>query len=121
MAKAVSKATWRGLTLAIGIPVGMAMRRVLQLIWGKLRPGRPPRGASDPNATWQDALGWAAVSAAGITAAQMATNRSAATLWRGLTGKEPPSMRGSRFAARWVARATTTPLKPKEPPTSQQP
>src|SRR5919197_4303668 len=111
MAKAVSKVSWRVLTFAIGIPVAIATRKGVQLAWETARPNHPPRGAWDPKASWKEAVTWAAVSAAGITAAQMATNRGAAKLWRGLVGTEPPTMRPSRIASRWVARAITRPRR----------
>ena len=108
MANTLSKLAWRGLTVAIGLPIGIATRKGIQLAWAAARPNHPPRGATDPYAPWRDALGWAAVSAAGIATAQMATTKGAATLWRGLIGTEPPVARPSRIAARRVARRTTT-------------
>ena len=90
MANAVGKLGWRITTLAVGIPVGIATKKVIEKAWVAARPGNPPRMAKDPDATWGDAVGWAVVSAIGVAVAQLVTTKSAASLWRRLVGAEPP-------------------------------
>src|SRR5262245_7508950 len=90
MANIVGKVGWRITTLAVGIPVGVAVKKVIDRAWDAARPGRPPRGTKDPNANWGDAITWAALSAVGVAVTQLATTKGATTLWRKLVGAEPP-------------------------------
>ncbi|HSY15676.1 MAG TPA: DUF4235 domain-containing protein [Jatrophihabitantaceae bacterium] len=90
MANPVGKLGFKLLRIAIGLPVGIATRKLIERIWRAARPADPPRAPARGDVTWGDALGWAAVSAAGVAAAQLATYKGAATVWRGLTGSNPP-------------------------------
>ena len=90
MADAVGKLGWRIMTIAVGIPVGIAAKKTIEKAWTTVRPGNPPRMARDPDASWGDALAWAALSGLGVAIAQLITTKSAATLWRRLVGAEPP-------------------------------
>jgi hypothetical protein len=87
---------WRLLTIAVGIPTGIATRRAVARIWttvGPTDPGSPPRSPSDPNATLREAVLWTTISAAGVAFAENVTTRSAALIWRNLIGGEPPPAR----------------------------
>ncbi|HEY7049774.1 MAG TPA: DUF4235 domain-containing protein [Jatrophihabitantaceae bacterium] len=90
MANIVGKIGWRITTLAVGIPVGIAVKKGVDRAWAAARPDKPPRGAKDPDASWGDAIGWAVLSGAGVAIAQLATTKGATTLWRKLVGAEPP-------------------------------
>jgi Protein of unknown function (DUF4235) len=90
MANAVDRLGWRLTTIAVGIPVGIATKKIIEKAWAAARPGDPPRAPRDPDATWGDALGWAALSALGVAIAQLVTTKSAASVWRKLVGAEPP-------------------------------
>jgi uncharacterized protein DUF4235 len=96
MANIVGKIGWRITTLAVGIPVGIAVKKVIDRAWTVARPDRPPRGAKDPNASFADAVSWAALSAAGVAVTQLATTKGARTLWRKLVGAEPPPFEKSK-------------------------
>ena len=78
------------MTIAVGIPVGIAAKKTIEKAWTTVRPGNPPRMARDPDASWGDALAWAALSGLGVAIAQLVTTKSAASLWRRLVGAEPP-------------------------------
>jgi hypothetical protein len=90
MAGTGSRLGMKLLSTAIGIPVGIAMKRIVERTWTAARPDDPPRKAKDSRAGWADALGWAALSAAGVAAAQLVTRRAAEASFRGITGTEPP-------------------------------
>ena len=116
MANPVSKLGWKALTLAIGIPIGIAVKKGVERAWVAVRPNSPrSKGtAKDPNADWKDAVGWAALSAAGVAVAQVVTTKGAAKVWRTLIGSEPPP----------AAKAAKTPGKraaDASPPTDETP
>jgi hypothetical protein len=90
MANAMGKLGWKITTIAVGIPVGIAAKKLVDTAWSAARPGNPPRTARDPDASWGDALAWAALSGLGVAIAQLITTKSAASLWRKLVGAEPP-------------------------------
>ncbi|SDJ00100.1 Protein of unknown function [Frankineae bacterium MT45] len=93
MAGIVEKATWRAITGVIAIPVGIAVSKSIAQVWLTARPDNPPRRPTDPNVSWGDAAGWAALSAVGVAVGQLITTKGATTVWRGLTGEEPPPLR----------------------------
>lgn len=90
MAHVVGKITLKVLTIAVGIPVGMATKRVVARLWVAARPEQPAYDAKDPDARWPDVIGYAALAAAGGVAAKLITRRGAETTYRKLTGLEPP-------------------------------
>ena len=91
MASFVEKTGWRLINAAIGVPVAIGVSRGIAQIWISARPGNPPRRPTEPGVVWSDAAGWAALSAVGVAVGQLVTTRTSATVWRGLTGTEPPS------------------------------
>jgi hypothetical protein len=78
------------ISVAIGIPVGIASKKLVEHAWLAVRPEDPPRKPSEPDVRWKDALGWAALSAAGVVIAQLITQSSAKATYKALTGSEPP-------------------------------
>ncbi len=91
MANPVGKLGFKLVSIVVAIPVGIATRKLVERAWRAARPGEPPHDPGDPDVTWADALGWAAVSAAGVAAAELITTKGAGELWRTLTGSEPPA------------------------------
>jgi hypothetical protein len=85
-----SKIAIKGISIVIGIPVGIATKKGVERAWLAVRPEDPPRKPSEPDVRWTDALGWAAISAAGIVLAELVTQRSAKAAFRAITGNEPP-------------------------------
>ena len=90
MATIVGKISWKVMTVAVGIPIGIATKKGVERAWLAARPDNPPRKAKDPYASWRDAISWAALSAIGVAVAQVVTTKGVATVWRSLLGAEPP-------------------------------
>jgi hypothetical protein len=85
-----SKIAMKGISVVIGIPVGIVTKKVVERAWLTARPDDPPRKPSEPDVRWTDALGWAALSAAGVVIAELVTQTSAKAAFRAITGNEPP-------------------------------
>jgi hypothetical protein len=90
MANVAGKFGMKLVTIAVGIPVGIATKKLIDRVWTTARPQDPPRKPSDPDVRWHDAVGWAALSAIGVVAADLLSRRGAESVWRALTGSEPP-------------------------------
>jgi hypothetical protein len=84
------------ISFGVGIPVGIATKRVVEGTWQATRGAEAPRKPSDPGVRWGDAIAWAALSAAGIVAAELATRRGAEEVWRRVIGTEPPPPKQSK-------------------------
>jgi len=85
-----SKIAIKGLSIVIGIPVSIVTKKAVERAWLAARPEDPPRKPSEPEVRWTDALGWAALSAAGVVIAELVTQTSAKAAFRAITGNEPP-------------------------------
>ncbi len=90
MANPVGKLGFKLVTVAVSIPVGILARKGVEKLWHAARPNDPPHAPGEPGTSWGDALGWAALSAIGVAAAELVSLKGAAELWRTLTGSEPP-------------------------------
>jgi hypothetical protein len=90
MANVVGKLGYKLVSVGVGIPVGIATRKLVQRVWIAARPDDPPRKPTDPEVSWSDAMGWAALSAAGVAVAELVTMKGASSVWRAVTGREPP-------------------------------
>ena len=89
MANLGAKITMKIMTMAVGIPIGIATRKAVEKIWVAAGPDRP-RTASEDGVQWTDAIAWAALTGIGMAAADLATRKSAGEVWRTLIGTEPP-------------------------------
>jgi len=98
MANPGGKLLFKLISIAVGIPVGIAVRKGIEKAWVAARPQSPPRAADDPNVGWGDALGWATLSAVGVAAGTLMRTKGAATLYRGLTGNPPPVKKPEKTA-----------------------
>lgn len=98
MSNVAGKIGLKILTIAVGIPVGIATKKIVERVWVAARPDDPPRKPSDRDAQWTDAMVWAALSAAGVVAADVLTRRGAEKTFRALTGVEPPAPKPSKHA-----------------------
>ena len=96
MANLVGKIGMKVTTIIIGIPVGIATKRVVESTWAALRPDDPPRKPHDSGVRWGDAVSWAALSAAGVVIADLVTRKGAETTWRAIMGTEPPPPKVSK-------------------------
>ncbi len=89
MANLGAKITMKIMTMAVGIPVGIATRTLVEKIWVAAGPDRP-RTAADDGVQWTDAIAWAALTGIGMAAADLVTRKGAGEVWRTLIGTEPP-------------------------------
>ena len=78
------------LSTLVGIPVGIVTKRLIEKTWLAARPDDPPKQVHDTKAKWADAVGWAALSAAGVAATEIATRKGAETAYRTVFRSEPP-------------------------------
>ncbi len=90
MPNIAGKLGFKVVNLAVGIPVGIAVRKGVQKAWLAARPDDPPRKANDPDVTWSDALSWAALAAVGVAVAELVSMKGAAEVYRLVTGSNPP-------------------------------
>ena len=90
MANIAAKLSMKVMTIAVGIPVGIATRKAVERVWVAAGPDRPRR-ASDDGVQWVDAIGWAALTAIGMVVADMTTRKGASELYRFFIGTEPPA------------------------------
>lgn len=91
MAQAAGKVGIKVMSLAIGIPVGIATRKAVQKIWDSTRGCETPRKPSDAGVQWTDAIVWAALSGVGVVVADLISRRTAEGAYRALTGNPPPA------------------------------
>lgn len=84
------------ISLAVGIPVSIATRKVVQATWSAARPQQPTTDPESHDARWGDAIAWAALSAAGIVLAELVTRRGSEAAYRAVTGLEPPPPKKSK-------------------------
>ncbi len=86
------------LIVVVGIPVGIATKKVVERTWAIARPAASARKPSDPDVRWGDAVVWAALSAAGIVIADLVTRRTAEMAYQAITGTSPPPTNPARAA-----------------------
>jgi hypothetical protein len=86
-----AKIGMKAISVVIGIPVGIVTKKLVERAWITARPEDPPRKPSEPQVRWSDALGWAALSAAGVVVTELVTQRGAKATFKALTGNEPPA------------------------------
>jgi hypothetical protein len=96
MANIVGKLGMKVTTIIVGIPVGIATKKAIEHAWAALRPNDPPRKPNETGVRWGDAISWAALSAAGVVAADLITRRGAESAWRAIMGTEPPAAKTSK-------------------------
>lgn len=90
MAHVAGKISMKIMTVLVGIPVGRATKTVVESTWSTLRSADTPRKPAERGVRWGDAVGWAALSAAGVVLADLVTRRGAEEVWRSVIGTKPP-------------------------------
>ena len=90
MADAVGKITMKILTAAIAIPVGRATTKAINAAWSTTKATPSTRDPKSAAARWADALSWAALSATGVTLAELLTRKGAEHSYRAIMGTQPP-------------------------------
>lgn len=89
MANIGSKIGMKVLTMAVGIPVGIATRKAVEKVWVAAGPDRP-RKATDDGVQWADAIAWAIVTAVGMVVADLVTRKGAEEAYRTIVGNPSP-------------------------------
>ena len=91
MAQVAGRVSMKIMTVLVGIPVGMATKRVVERTWSTARSADTPRKPADRGVRWGDAIGWAALSAVGVVVADLVTRKGAEEVWRTVIGTDPPA------------------------------
>jgi hypothetical protein len=108
MANTGSKITMKILTVAISIPVGIAIRRTVEKVWMATGADRPARSPGEAE-RWGDAIGWAALTGMAMGVADLVARKSAEELWHTVVGSRAP-VQTRPTASKRVRKAT-----PKHP------
>jgi hypothetical protein len=88
------------MTVVIGIPVGIATRKLVERTWRSFRPDSPAPNAAATGVKWSDAIGYAALTAAGLAVTDLVARRGAAVAYEAITGNSQPSPGNGPKAAR---------------------
>ncbi len=84
------KLVFKVVRLAVGIPVGIAVRQGIERSWRATHAGNPARRPNDPQVLWTTAITYAGFSAAALAVGQLARNQGARRIYRRMLGSEPP-------------------------------
>jgi hypothetical protein len=115
MANSGGKISMKILTIAMGIPIGIVTRKVVEKVWVAAGPKDEKKSESE-GAQWADAIGWAALTAAGMAVADLATRKAAQETYRTVFGLEPPHGKVKSKAYKKVAKAKPPHGKEIDPP-----
>lgn len=93
MGQTMEKIAWKSAAAGAGVLAGLAMRKLLAVVWTKARGQEPPSlQAPGLHTNWGEALAWSGAMAAGMAAAKLVAIRGAATGWQKATGVLPPGL-----------------------------
>lgn len=90
MAYVAGRLTMKIVTVVVGIPVGIATKRLVEHVWAAARPADAPRKPGERDVKWGDAIGWAALSGAGVVVTNLVARKGAEEVWRTVLGGDPP-------------------------------
>ena len=90
MAYVAGRFTMKIVTMALSIPVGIATKKAIDRVWAAARPADAPRKPGERGVKWGDAVGWAALSGAGVVVTNLVARKGAEELWRTALGGDPP-------------------------------
>jgi hypothetical protein len=92
----LSKLGWKIVGGAAAAAAGAAAGKAATIVYKKVRKADPPANPAHPDATWLEALTWAAVSGVATAAGRLAAERLAARGWVRAVGSLPPGMEDSK-------------------------
>jgi hypothetical protein len=78
------------LGLGMTVPAGIAVKKLADLTWLKVRGYPPPKNPAAPGVDWPEALAWAAASGALMGIGRLVAARGATSAYRSITGELPP-------------------------------
>ncbi|WP_165491837.1 DUF4235 domain-containing protein [Egibacter rhizosphaerae] len=90
VASAAQTIAWKAGAAAAAFVAALTTRKVLNLLWTRLRGSEPPEDPTDPATGWGDAVGWTVATTVGVGVAQLVARRGAAAGWAKATGDSPP-------------------------------
>lgn len=90
MAHTVSKIGVKLLTVAVGIPVGIVTKKLVEKTWSAVGPKDPPHTELQSRQRVAEAAGYAALTAAATVVARTLSRRGGEKAWKAITGLEPP-------------------------------
>ena len=90
MAHTVSRFGVKLLTVAVGIPVGILTKKLVEKTWAALGPQEPPHTEAQSRNRVAEAAGYAALTAAATVVARTVSRRGGEKAWQAITGLEPP-------------------------------
>ena len=102
------------MTIVVGIPVGIATKRVVERAWSTARPADTPRKPGERGVKWGDAVGWASLSAAGIVVTNLVARKGAEEMWRTVIGTEPPPRALTKAEKKLTKEQRNTSYEPTE-------
>jgi len=76
--------------LGLTVPAGIAVKKLADTAWLKVRGYPPPKNPAAPGVGWPEALAWAAVSGALMGAGRLVAARGATSVYQSITGELPP-------------------------------
>ena len=80
---------WKVFATAATLVVGHAARDLTRAGWRSVKRKDPPLNPASNKTSWQEALLWTAFSSLIVGLARLLTRRSAASVWKSLTGRFP--------------------------------
>lgn len=93
MGQTVEKIAWKSAAAGAYIVSGLAMRKLLSVVWTKARGHEPPSlEVPGKQTNWSEAVAWSGLMAAGMAVARAVAVRGAATGWQKATGVLPPGL-----------------------------
>ena len=84
------KATWNVLVGVSAIAMGWAARKAAEAVWSLVSEADSPVNPADRDASWAQAVGWAALAGVSAGLARVLGRRGAVLAWETATGQEPP-------------------------------
>jgi uncharacterized membrane protein YedE/YeeE len=83
---------WTGSSLAVGALAGLAVEKLLAMVWRRFTEADQPANTADRRRSWVEALAWGAAFGLGSGLARVVADRSAARLWEAATDETPPTV-----------------------------
>ena len=83
---------WKVVGTVSGVAAGVATKKLLRLLWRRVRGGNPPANPAAPGTSWPEALAWAAASGVALAVARLFAQRGAAEAWKAKGGTYPPGL-----------------------------
>jgi hypothetical protein len=84
---------WSGISLAVGSAAGLAVEKLLAVVWRRVTDAEEPGNTADRRRSPIEALAWGAAFGVGAGLARVVANRSAARVWEAATNETPPGVK----------------------------